>query len=92
MSLLTIVRLQLVAEDVKGHESVICHFEPGSEDGLSARLTLTPRAVEVQDIVVTSFLFLEKEKRFPHKAGTHRYIATGPLGVVGGLLGAASLS
>ena len=38
----------------------VLHPEPGVTD---ATLVLTPRATEIQDLVVASFLFLEKTRR-----------------------------
>lgn len=53
--------MQLFAEDDK-YKTPILTFERESSD-TAARITLTARAMEIQDLAVISFLFLEKNKR-----------------------------
>jgi hypothetical protein len=55
--------LQLFATE-EHHKASIARFEPQGE--ASAHLILSEHAAQVQDLVVISFVFLEKDKRFHH--------------------------
>ncbi|KAJ3551833.1 hypothetical protein NM688_g4483 [Phlebia brevispora] len=52
------------------YETAICRFENGdtgsSTDASEAWITLSSHALEIQDLVIVSFLFLEKGKREHH--------------------------
>lgn len=52
---------QLFAEDDK-YVTPILTFERGASD-TPAQITLTARAIEIQDLAIVSFLFMEKNKR-----------------------------
>ena len=64
---LIVISLKLFAEDQSEKEPIArfvkSHRAYGDKPATPAQLLLTPRAMEIRDDVVVSFLFLEKTRR-----------------------------